>query len=42
MKLNSTDIRLSEINLRLVKLDGSALRIKGNSVMVILIKNETE
>lgn len=40
--LNSTDIRLSEINLRLVKLDGSALRIKGNSVMVILIKNETE
>lgn len=40
--LNSNNIRLSEINLRLVKLDGSALKIKGNSVIVLLIKNENE
>lgn len=40
--LNSTDIRLNEINIRLVKLDGSPLQIKGNSVIVLLIKNQNE
>lgn len=40
--LNANEIRLNQINLRLVKLDGSPLKIRGDSVIVLLIKNENE
>lgn len=40
--LNANEVRLNQINIRLVKLDGTPLQVKGDSVMVILIKNENE